>query len=69
VIGERIGKLGIEALDARIAGAKDPNALLVSLGPETAAMAFRKAIAEASPSAVKGAVTKGCVSIRTFQAA
>jgi len=49
VIGERVGKLGIEVLDARIAGAKDPNALLVSLGPETAAAAFRKAIAEALP--------------------
>ncbi len=55
-IGERVGKLGIEVLDARIAGAKDPNALLVSLGPETAAAAFRKAIAEASPLTVNGTV-------------
>lgn len=55
-IGARIGKLGIEVLDARVVGAGDPNALLASLGPETAAVAFRKAIAEALPLTVNGAV-------------
>jgi DNA primase catalytic core len=55
-MGERIGKLGIEVLDVHVAGAKDPNALLVSLGPEAAAAAFRKAIAEASPLTVNCAV-------------
>jgi DNA primase catalytic core len=55
-LGERIGKLGLEVLDAHVGGAKDPNALLVSLGPEAAVAAFRKAIAEASPLTVNCAV-------------
>jgi len=57
-MGERIGKLGIEVLDAHVAGAKDPNALLQTLGPEAGAAAFRKAIAEASPLTVNGTEEK-----------
>jgi DNA primase catalytic core len=55
-MGERIGKLGIEVVDAHVAGAKDPNALLQALGPEAAAAALRKAIAEALPLTVNGTV-------------
>jgi DNA primase len=46
-IAESLRNLGIEAVDAGIPGAKDPNALLVELGREAAAQAFRRALEEA----------------------
>ncbi len=48
-MGERIGKLGIEATDARVEGAKDPNELFLSLGAE----AFQKRVTSSPPLTVK----------------
>jgi len=48
-IAERIGKLGIDVIDARVEGAKDPNALSLSIGTE----AFQKRVAASLPLTVK----------------
>ena len=45
-IGGKIRKLGSEVVEARMPGAKDPNALLLSVGSEAAAEIFRKTLAE-----------------------
>jgi DNA primase len=67
-VGERIARLGIGVLDAHVSGAKDPNALLQALGPETAVVAVRKAIAEASPLTVKSTVKERSESAPATQA-
>jgi DNA primase len=46
-IGAKIRKLGIDVADARVAGAKDTNALLVKVGPAATTAAIRKALDEA----------------------
>ncbi len=48
-IAERIGKLGIDVIDARVEGAKDPNELYLSLGADT----FQKQVASSLPLTVK----------------
>ena len=48
-IAERIGKLGVDVIDARVEGAKDPNELSLSIGAE----AFQKRVATSLPLTVK----------------
>ena len=45
-IGARIRRLGIDVLDARVPGAKDPNELFLRIGPEPAAEQLRARMAE-----------------------
>ncbi len=53
VIGDRLRHLGVDVVVARLAGAKDANALLASRGAEAAAAAFERAVAAALPFTVK----------------
>jgi DNA primase catalytic core len=53
VLAERLRKLGIDAIDARVPGAKDPNALFQALGADAARAAFTKALAPSPPLTVK----------------
>ncbi len=46
---ERLGKLGIDAIDSRVPGAKDPNALLIAAGLDAATAAIKNALAAPSP--------------------
>jgi len=48
LLAQRIGKLGIEVADVRVAGAKDPNALFAQ-GAEAASAALRARLREAFP--------------------
>jgi len=45
-IAEKLRRLGIEAVDARVRGAKDPNALLLKIGLEAFGKAVREALAK-----------------------
>jgi len=64
-IGEKIKKLGIDVVDARVAGGKDPNALLQALGAEAAAETFRARLAELVPAKSSSTPASSPLSVET----
>ncbi len=54
ILVEKLRQLGIDVADARVPGAKDPNALWLALGAAAATAAFKKALAASPPLTVNG---------------